>query len=305
MTATVVRHYVHETGGLPTFPVYALGPKPDGPGNLFEFKPDTPVPADPVDNYWPTDDFFGEHFAGFLDTTGLPPNLSDAVGDYDIQVEAFTPAGVSVAPGPGTFQFIVPDAVQGDGTVTARAAALAEIVGNAFQFRLHIDNTPCTAAIDPPHIGVLATTDDCGFLRYDEGASDPVTLSFTPHHDHAVFGFGVQRGVTPVTAASTLSKSEMALRTCRPPGTHLVSVGDASMGGGGEQDGVRSSLVRNHVHPGKPERGGGPGRGQRKSGRRDRRGTPPAPGGRRSDEPPVLRVSLLRSHSLPLLPVAG
>jgi hypothetical protein len=210
MTATVVRHYVHETGGLPTFPVYALGPKPDGPGNLFEFKPDTPVPADPVDNYWPTDDFFGEHFAGFLDTTGLPPNLSDAVGDYDIQVEAFTPAGVSVAPGPGTFQFIVPDAVQGDGTVTARAAALAEIVGNAFQFRLHIDNTPCTAAIDPPHIGVLATTDDCGFLRYDEGASDPVTLSFTPHHDHdhAVFGFSVQRGVTPVTAASTPSVQE-------------------------------------------------------------------------------------------------
>jgi len=217
MSVPVVRHYVHEEPGhLPTFPVYKLGPNTVGvQGNLFEFKPDfPPAPgvSDPAGTltYWPEDDWFGDIYSAFLDTTALPGGPLAAAGQYDIKVELFNSAGVQVPVG-AAFNFIVPKTIDSSG-VTARAAEAGEISANAFVFKLHIDNNPSTAAIDAPAISASIVTDVCGFLRY-HNTSDPVTLGFHANHptNQAVFNFGVIRGALPVPAASVAGYPEVGV----------------------------------------------------------------------------------------------
>jgi hypothetical protein len=215
MSASVGRHYVHEQPGeLPTFPVYQLGPKSVGAqGNLFEFKPDfppAPSASDPAGTttYWPEDDWFGDIYSAFLDTTSLPGGLS-AAGQYQIKVELFNQLGAQVSVG-AAVKFIVPKTVTSSG-VTARNAQSNEIVDDAFVFRLQVDNYPSTATIDLPAISASAITDSCGFLRYNNG-SNPVTLAFHANHptNQAVFNFSVIRGSVGVPAASVAGYPEVS-----------------------------------------------------------------------------------------------
>src|SRR6266540_1254390 len=193
MTDAVGRHYVKESPGLlPTFPVYNLGPHSVGGSDaLFEFKPPAPPGPEAGDpagtiTYWPTDDFFGDIYTGYLSTKPLPPSVELAAGQYQIKLEIFDPAGVQVMPGGGTFEFIVPNGVLGDGTVTARAVAAGEIDAGGFVFNLHIDNNPCTAAVDAPEIAGSSMTDPCGFLPYDPSSPTPVTLAFHAQHPNGL-----------------------------------------------------------------------------------------------------------------------
>lgn len=214
MSTTVSRYYVKQSPGqLPTFPAYDLGPKTVGANsepNLFEFRPNNPPLPDPGDpsgtiTYWPTNNFFGDIYAAFLNTVSLAPDVAGAAGQYQILIEVFDSNGNLVTPGAGTFQFIVPMGVAADGvTIEARTATGAEVSAGGFIFNLQIDNNHCNAEIHAPFIGMSSTTDDCGFLRYDPMNTTPVTISFEGSHPnhHAVFAFSIVRGAVSLPNAS-------------------------------------------------------------------------------------------------------
>lgn len=211
MTTPITRSYVRDVPGPAVqFPTVQLGPVGD---NLFRFKTQLFNPADwGVDTstdpagttyYWPIDSGMGEIYAAKWTTPGtasalLAPALADL---YQVRVEVFSKTGTRVAPGPGTFRFIVPTSIAPDGTLNTRIADASEIIDDGFVFSLVIDNSRCTAAIAPPVISAGVSDDDCGFIRYAPGAS--VTLAFSPAHPNgrARFSFGLTRGVTPVPAA--------------------------------------------------------------------------------------------------------
>ena len=107
-------------------------------------------------------------------------------------------------PGPA-FSFIVPSTIDPDGTIHARNAEPGELDAGGFVFNLHIDNNECTGSIDAPHIGMVATADACGFLRYEPTDAMPVTIAFHAQHPNnfATFSFTMVRGAVGVPAATT------------------------------------------------------------------------------------------------------
>lgn len=209
MSDTVVRHYVKETPPhLPTFPVEVMGPfTVNGQPALYLFKPLSPPPPAATDpagtvTYWPNDDLFADIYSGYWDTTALPGGPLTAAGVYQVKLEVFDENANLVAPGAGTFTFIVPDAVGGDGSISARAADPSELDNHGYVFNVHVDNNPCGAAISAPTISGLGAADDCGFLDYDS-PTNPVTLAFQATHPNgfATFGFSTVRGANAVSAA--------------------------------------------------------------------------------------------------------
>ena len=224
LTAPVTRRYVRqEPGALPSFPVYKLGPVKD---NCFEFKPQLVPdsekdPTDPAGTqyYWPTDNFFGDIYSAFWNTTADAPAFDPTSGDpdlsgsYQVRLEVLDKDCVTVVPGPATFQFIVPTGFAADGvTMESRAAEPTEIIDNGFVFNLHIDNNRCAAFTDPPDIGGTAVADACGFLRYDPAANPQVNISYaaTHLHNHATFSLTMVRGATPVGPAQVAAGTEVS-----------------------------------------------------------------------------------------------
>lgn len=211
MTTPITRSYVRDVPGPAVqFPTVQLGPVGD---NLFRFKTQLFSPADwGVDTsadpagttyYWPIDSGMGEIYAAKWTTPGTTDALAAPAlaGLYQVRLEVFSKTGTRVAPGPGTFRFIVPTGIAADGTLNTRVADASEIVDDGFVFSLVIDNSRCTAAIAPPVISAGVSDDDCGFIRYAPAAS--VTLAFAPAHPNgrARFSFGLMRGAAPVPAA--------------------------------------------------------------------------------------------------------
>jgi hypothetical protein len=220
MQEPVVRHYVKQSPGeLPSFPTYPLGHHTMG-GNqyLYEFKPPSPPPPDPGDppgtiTYWPTNNFFGsDTYSAFLNTV----KDASSAGQYEIWLEVFDAAGNPVTPGPGTFEFIVPENILPDQSVEARGADSAEVKTETidgkthvgFVFNLHIDNDHCTASIDVPNIEGVTVADKCGFLRYNKKDNKKVTIAFHAQHpdNFATFIFNVHRGGDHLAAVSTLGE---------------------------------------------------------------------------------------------------
>ena len=162
MNTPITRSYVRDVPGPAVqFPTVQLGPVGD---NLFRFKTQVFSPADwAVDTstdpagttyYWPIDSGMGEIYAAKWTTPGtasalLAPTLADL---YQVRVEVFAKTGARVAPGPGTFRFIVPTSIDADGTLNTRIADASEIVDDGFVFSIVIDNSRCSASIAPPVI---------------------------------------------------------------------------------------------------------------------------------------------------------
>jgi hypothetical protein len=197
-TESVGVHYVKELpSGLPSFPVYMLGPKVINGMNLFEFRPANP-PG--VGTYWPTTDIFGDIYSGFLNSEALKD------GKYKIKLEIYNPVGVKIMPGATTFKFVVPNMIDASDTLWTRPSIPAEIEAGGFVFKIHIDNRPCSANIDSPSIGTSSIADACGFLRYDPAGTQPVHIAFQAKHsaNFAVFGFSMVRGTDglPIASAS-------------------------------------------------------------------------------------------------------
>lgn len=196
-TEPVSVHYVRQLGPTVTFPVYPLGPKTVAGKSLYEFRPHTPPPDPPAATSWPTTDYFGDIYSGFLNS----PLLQE--GQYDIRLEVYGPTGMQVMPGAGSFNFILPLNVLPDGTTTTKPAGTAVVAGGC-EFALYIDNQSCSASIDAPKIGTTAVVDACGFLLYQNKATDQVKIGFQAAHPSGfgVFGFTIIRGTATANSAS-------------------------------------------------------------------------------------------------------
>jgi hypothetical protein len=210
---TVVRHYVDEDLGHPelppTFPAYPLGPQEVHSMHLYEFKPHQPPAKGGHKRQWPVDDWFGDIYSGILETAHLPGGVLSAAGKYKLKLDIYDHDGNQIMPGPGSFEFIVPTGIAGDGTtILTRKADPGEIEGGGFVFYLHIDNSKCEAEIYEASVNSIAAG-PCGFIRY--GAGDDVHLSFKARHPNgfARFKFKVVRGssgyVLPASAPANPS----------------------------------------------------------------------------------------------------
>lgn len=209
---------------LPTYEVYPVGPVTVGThSGLFEFKPQDP-PVRPTDSptvehrEWITTSL--TEVAASWDTTIPAPamsdeNITDDAGDFEVKIEVFGPTGNQVAPGASTFRFL---ARNPDGT-TSRLATPAEISGDAYILRVHVDNNGVEAVLPQPSIDDVAASDDCGFLRYEAG--DMVHIQYRAAHpnNHAVFGFGITRGSNSLASASTLAPYVEVAAASAPTGS--------------------------------------------------------------------------------------
>ena len=209
VAATVVRHYVDtdlsKPDEPPTFPAYTLGPHSVNGMHLYEFKPHDPPQPPGHKTEWPIDDWFADIYTGILRSPSLPGGVDASAGKYKIKLEIYDQAGNRVAPGPGTFRFIVPTGVAADGvTILSRVTDPAEIEDDGFVFYLHVDNRQCTAVVDAPTIGGVSAGDVCGFLRYTPGDPTPVHIAFHALHpaNFATFAFWMKRAIQTLYPAS-------------------------------------------------------------------------------------------------------
>jgi hypothetical protein len=207
----VSRSYVRDVPGPDVeFPAVLLGPQPN---QLFRFKPALFSPADWGVNtagdpagtayYWPVDNSIGDIYAARWTTPGSndalnAPTLADV---YQVKLEVFDSTGAPVAPGPGSFTFVLPDHFTGN-TLHTRAATPAELDGMGFIFTVRVDNSRCAAQIQPPQLSNGVAVDDCGFLRYTPGTLATLAFDATHPHGHATFGHGLVRGALGVPAGA-------------------------------------------------------------------------------------------------------
>lgn len=220
VAATVVRHYVDYDLAHPelppTFPAYPLGPQEKNSMHLYEFRPHEPPGLPGHKREWPVDNWFDDIYSGILLSENLPGGVTAAAGIYKMKLEVFDVSGVLVTPGPGTFDFIVPIGLAGDGlTVLTRKALAAEIEDGGFVFYVHIDNNRCQAVIYEAKIGDVAAG-PCGFIAYAPG--DDVRLSFKAAHPNgfARYIFTVVRGSSGRVAAACAPDPAVALWSQAP-----------------------------------------------------------------------------------------
>jgi hypothetical protein len=215
VAATVVRHYVDYDLAHPelppTFPAYTLGPQEKNSMHLYEFKPKKPPEPAGHKTEWPVDDWFGDIESGILRSENLPGGVWAAAGKYKIKLGIYDKDGNLINPGPGTFEFIVPNGLAADEvTILSRKADASEIQDGGFIFYLQIDNNECEAEIYEASVNGVAAG-PCGFIGYNPG--DDVRLSFRPHHPNgfARFKFTVAMG-----------SSGYVTMACAPDNPYLV-----------------------------------------------------------------------------------
>ncbi len=216
MIDPITRNYARDIPGPGlSFPTVQLGPTL---GDRFRFRTQIFNPAewgvdtstDPAGTlyYWPIDGAIGDIYSARWATpnSGLTPADEAAApasaGSYQVKLEVFNQANVQVMPGPASFTFLLPTGIDGDGTINTRAVLPSEIDAGGLVFTVVIDNSRCSAGIDPPVLSAGAADDDCGFLRYADGASLLLAFDATHPHNRATFSMGVVRGINGVAAAS-------------------------------------------------------------------------------------------------------
>ncbi len=221
VATTVVRHYVDTDQAHPdlppTFPAYPLGPQQVGNMHVYEFKPHLPPQMAGHQREWPVDDWFNDIYSGILQTTSLPGGVSDAAGTYKIKLEIYDKSANQIAPGPGTFSFIVPIGLAADGvTVLTRKAEAIEIEGDGYTFYLHVDNNKCEAVIFDAIVNDVGAG-PCGFISYNSG--DDVHLSFKAKHTNgfARFKFTVVRGSAGYVGSACAPANPSALTWSTSP----------------------------------------------------------------------------------------
>ena len=214
LTETVLRHY------FVTAPVFAIQPYTLGPQivggtpNLYEIPP----ALGPGGTQWVIADAVHDTTSAlFRSQTFAPPA---GAGLYEFELTLFNAGGAAVNATALGISYRVPTTTDLTATIpTANAAALGLVTfAGRFVMRLHVDNNPCTALIDPPVVGGMTSADPCGLLRYGS-TGDAVTLGYTASHPNgfATYAFGVQKGVTPIPSVAQGGP------VGPPPGTHTVA----------------------------------------------------------------------------------
>jgi hypothetical protein len=237
ITTSLARGYRMEySDRLPTYESYPVGPVTvGGESNLFEFKPQTPParvtdPPTVVAREWTSGNL--SEAAAVWDTVAAAPALNpptvatDQAGVFDVKIEVFDPAGALVAPGAGTFRFLM---LEDATAVTTRLAVAGtsdadpmEVWDNAVHIFVHVDNNAVTSDLPQPSVNGVGADPNCGFLFYDPSdPADDVLIRFHADHpnDRAVFRFAIKRGsfwlanATTPPGGSTPSYVEVASAT--------------------------------------------------------------------------------------------
>jgi hypothetical protein len=205
--APVTRHYIHTVGTDVVITPYSLGPKTPigGTPHLYEIPP-----ALPPEGQWSMPDVVVDTQSGEFPTR-LPtlapgagyledgtPTGTDRSGLFQIRVELFTAAGVLVDPEALGINWRVPTTPDITGTIyTANAAdfGMVDAARNCMLLTVHVNNNPCFASIEAPTVGGSPASDNCGVMRYSDGAQT-VTTPFTAVHRNgfANYHFYVRRG---------------------------------------------------------------------------------------------------------------
>jgi hypothetical protein len=183
--------YTDGTGTHIDYKSFLLGPVTAGTTpNLYFIPPNNPAAA-PVNAV--------ETAAGWgYDTASVVFDSSQLEdGLYEFKMELFNKAGVKVTNlAKNVFQ--VPDANTFSPSVNAPDSHLilsSPTTASAYHMVMRVDNQPCEAEIYQLTVGgVPASTNCCGFVKY-QPASD-IGISFRAYHPHnfATFSFGVQKG---------------------------------------------------------------------------------------------------------------
>jgi hypothetical protein len=181
---------------------YKLGPQPvGGTANLYEIPPALP----PVGQWSFPDPIVDTTSAAFTSTSLAPAGGGE--GDYQFELTLFDAAGTAVNANGLGINYVVPTTLDLTSTIpTANAASLGLVTASGrLVYRLHVDNNPCAAALQPPDINGSISADPCGLLRYHPG--DSVTLHWSASHPHqfATFAHTVVEGATPLPAPFSTS----------------------------------------------------------------------------------------------------
>jgi hypothetical protein len=209
----VHRHYTHKVGSKLVLEAYSLGPQVVGTqAGLFEIPP----PLPPI-GQWSLPDVVEDTASAKFPTGGCQPATYGLVppgseGIYKLRVELFDDAGAPVNLAERGVHFVVPKSTDLNGTVETEEAAALGLVpgapvdsGNAFVMRLHIDNNPTSAEIEPPLLnGSAEPGEHCGTLEYSPSNPGSLTIPYTAMHPNgfANYGFVLKRGVTALTPPS-------------------------------------------------------------------------------------------------------
>jgi hypothetical protein len=203
LTHEIHRHYSYEVAGVPepVMVVYPLGPKNVGGKSLFEIPP-----ALPPHGQWVVPDIVENNTsAKFPSDVHAPP--ADA-GTYQLKLDLFDGAGnlIDIDAAATKTIFVVPEELDLSKSATVHTEN-ADTLGmvydddgdglRSFILELHIDNTPCEAAVDPAELTSPANA--CGVLLYGlANTSAIVTMPFAALHDNgfATYSFSLKRGVT-------------------------------------------------------------------------------------------------------------
>lgn len=248
--ATVSRHYIHTAGTDVVITPYPLGPNPiGGTPYLYEIPP-----ALPPEGQWSLPDVVADTQNGeFPTTTHAPgagyledgtPTGTDASGLFQIRVELFNAAGAQIDPESLGVKWRVPSVETMTGTIyTADAAdfGMVDTVRNCMLLTVHVNNNPCFASIEAPTVGGSPASDNCGVMRYTDGAQ-PVVTPFKALHRNgfANYHFYVRRGEgsTNLIDASGPAPTTPAGMPPAPSSTVSALLGPCSLAGFLEYVGV-------------------------------------------------------------------
>jgi hypothetical protein len=137
-------------------------------------------------------------------------------GDYEFELTLFDALGVAVNAAAVGINYVVPTTLDLTATIPTEGASSLGLVTAAGRlvYQLHVDNSPCVAALAPPQVAGMASADPCGLLRYASG--DSIALHWTAFHPYqfATFKHAVVKGISelpsPITTQGVVT----------PPGIH-------------------------------------------------------------------------------------
>ena len=207
LTYDIHRHYSFEPPGAtePVFQVYPLGPFEIGGKSLFEIPPALP-PA----GQWVVTDLVENQTTAKFPTGTLAP--AGSAGKYQLKLDLFDASGNLVDIDALGLKFVVPEELNlalPETIHTMDAEPLGLVVDHdgdgrkSFIMTLHVDNSSCTAEIQPAELAGPATP--CGVLLYDAGdTTASVSMPFTALHPNsfATYSFTLKRGVTGLSDMS-------------------------------------------------------------------------------------------------------
>ena len=150
LTEDVWRHYAHMVGTTLMIEPYKLGPQPvGGTANLYEIPPALP-PA----GQWSIPDAVVDTTSAAFTSASLAP-AGGGEGDYQFELTLFDAAGAAVNANALGHQLRRADHARpdvDDPDRERRRRSVSSRRADDLIYRLHVDNNPCNAALQPPDI---------------------------------------------------------------------------------------------------------------------------------------------------------